>query len=162
MVLFLVCPVKMHCAYMEEHFEENITLDELISMTSFGKSYLLRSFTKQVGFAILLSADSTAGQGQKVSVTGNCAGSCGKSGRICGPEPFSNFFKEFTDRNRTHNIRRIPHTIRTAIFSYRVSVGCVDAKNDKCVMVIDEGLAEGYSCWFISDILKRWDFMDTL
>lgn len=34
---------------MEKHFSENITLDDLLSMTSFGKSYLLRSFTKQVG-----------------------------------------------------------------------------------------------------------------
>lgn len=37
------------CTYMEEHFSENISLDELLSMTTFGKSYLLRSFTKQVG-----------------------------------------------------------------------------------------------------------------
>ena len=37
------------CRYMEEHFSENITLDDLLSMTDFGKSYLLRSFTKQVG-----------------------------------------------------------------------------------------------------------------
>lgn len=37
------------CTYMEDHFSENISLDELLSMTTFGKSYLLRSFTKQVG-----------------------------------------------------------------------------------------------------------------
>lgn len=41
--------IKNLCAYMEEHFSENITLDDLLSMTSFGKSYLLRSFTRQVG-----------------------------------------------------------------------------------------------------------------
>jgi AraC-like DNA-binding protein len=41
--------IKALCSYMEEHYSENITLDELLSMTSFGKSYLLRSFTKQVG-----------------------------------------------------------------------------------------------------------------
>ncbi len=41
--------IKMLCAYMEEHFSENITLDELLSMTNLSKSYLLRSFTKQVG-----------------------------------------------------------------------------------------------------------------
>ncbi|MDO4275014.1 MAG: AraC family transcriptional regulator [Eubacteriales bacterium] len=41
--------VKMLCTYMEEHLGENISLDDLLSMTSFGKSYLLRSFTKQVG-----------------------------------------------------------------------------------------------------------------
>lgn len=37
------------CCYMEEHFSENVTLDDLLSMTDFGKSYLLRSFTRQVG-----------------------------------------------------------------------------------------------------------------
>lgn len=37
------------CNYMENHFSENITLDDLLSKTSFGKSYLLRLFTKQVG-----------------------------------------------------------------------------------------------------------------
>ena len=41
--------IRALCTYMEEHFEENITLDDLLSMTNFGKSYLLRSFAKQVG-----------------------------------------------------------------------------------------------------------------
>ena len=41
--------IRTLCTYMEEHFEENITLDDLLSMTNFGKSYLLRSFAKQVG-----------------------------------------------------------------------------------------------------------------
>lgn len=41
--------LKNLCSYMEEHFSENITLDELLSMTNFSKSYFLRSFTKQVG-----------------------------------------------------------------------------------------------------------------
>lgn len=41
--------IKMLCAYMEKHFAENITLEDMLSMTSFGKSYLLRLFTKQVG-----------------------------------------------------------------------------------------------------------------
>lgn len=41
--------IQRLCDYMEAHFAENITLDELLSMASFGKSYLLRSFTKQVG-----------------------------------------------------------------------------------------------------------------
>lgn len=41
--------IQALCGYMEEHFAENITLDDLLSMTPFGKSYLLRSFTKQLG-----------------------------------------------------------------------------------------------------------------
>lgn len=41
--------IRSLCEYMEKHFAENITLDDLLSMTDFGKSYLLRSFTKQTG-----------------------------------------------------------------------------------------------------------------
>ena len=41
--------IQTLCSYMEQHFSENITLDNLLTMTSFGKSYLLRSFTRQVG-----------------------------------------------------------------------------------------------------------------
>ncbi|GAA0280390.1 AraC family transcriptional regulator [Muricomes sp. OA1] len=40
---------KMLCSYMEQHLAENITLDDLASMIGAGKSYLLRSFAKQVG-----------------------------------------------------------------------------------------------------------------
>lgn len=40
---------KMLCHYMEQHFSENITLDDLASMIGAGKSYLLRSFTKETG-----------------------------------------------------------------------------------------------------------------
>lgn len=43
--------VKMLCTYMEEHFADNISLDDLLSMTNFGKSYLLRSFTKKIGIS---------------------------------------------------------------------------------------------------------------
>ena len=41
--------IQSLCQYMEEHCAENVTLDELLSMTDFGKSYLLRSFTRQTG-----------------------------------------------------------------------------------------------------------------
>ncbi len=41
--------IRRLCAYMEEHFSENITLDRLLELTDCGKSYLLRSFTKQTG-----------------------------------------------------------------------------------------------------------------
>lgn len=41
--------IQALCAYMEAHSSENLTLDDLLAMTSFGKSYLLRAFTKQVG-----------------------------------------------------------------------------------------------------------------
>lgn len=41
--------IKKLCAYMEQHYADNISLDTLLSMTNFGKTYLLRSFTKQLG-----------------------------------------------------------------------------------------------------------------
>ncbi len=41
--------MKVLCSYMEEHFADNITLDELLSMAHCSKSYLLRTFTKEVG-----------------------------------------------------------------------------------------------------------------
>lgn len=41
--------VQTLCTYMEQHFDENITLNDLLAMTSFGKSYLIRTFTRQVG-----------------------------------------------------------------------------------------------------------------
>ncbi|MDY3617458.1 AraC family transcriptional regulator [Agathobaculum sp.] len=41
--------IQTLCTYMENHFAENITLDDLLKMADFGKSYLLRTFTKQVG-----------------------------------------------------------------------------------------------------------------
>lgn len=41
--------IKRLCAYMEQHYEENISLETLLSMTTIGKSYLLRLFTKQLG-----------------------------------------------------------------------------------------------------------------
>lgn len=41
--------IQKLCAYMEQHYAENISLDTLLTMTSFGKTYLLRSFTKQLG-----------------------------------------------------------------------------------------------------------------
>lgn len=41
--------IKKLCDYMERHYAENISLETMLSMTSFGKSYLLRLFTKQLG-----------------------------------------------------------------------------------------------------------------
>lgn len=44
-------PIKSICTYLEQHFAENITLHQLLSFTDFGKSYLLRTFTKQTGLS---------------------------------------------------------------------------------------------------------------
>lgn len=43
--------IQKICSYIEEHYFENISLDDLLTMTQFKKSYLLRSFTKQIGLS---------------------------------------------------------------------------------------------------------------
>lgn len=84
------------CTYMEDHFSENISLDELLSMTTFGKSYLLRSFTKQVGVSPyrylqtirLDKAKKFLEQGMPPVEAAAMAGFSDQS-------HFTNFFKEF-------------------------------------------------------------------
>lgn len=39
------------CRYLEDHFSENVTLDRLLEQVDFGKSYLLRAFTRQTGLS---------------------------------------------------------------------------------------------------------------
>lgn len=88
--------IQALCAYIEAHFVENITLDELLSMTSFGKSYLLRSFTKQVGVSPyrylqtvrLERAKTFLREGVAPIDAANMAGFCDQS-------HFTNFFKGF-------------------------------------------------------------------
>lgn len=88
--------IKTLCTYMETHFNENITLDELLSMTNFGKSYLLRSFTKQIGVSPyrylqtirLDRAKKFLEQGIAPIDAANMAGFSDQS-------HFTNFFKEF-------------------------------------------------------------------
>lgn len=88
--------LKCLCSYMDEHFAENITLDDLLSMTSFGKSYLLRSFTKQFGISPyrylqtvrIHRAREFLQQGIPPIDAANMAGFSDQS-------HFTNFFKEF-------------------------------------------------------------------
>lgn len=89
--------IQVLCAYMDAHYAENITLDDLLSMVSFGKSYLLRSFTKQVGVSPyrylqtvrLHRAKAFLEQGAPPVDAAVMAGFADQS-------HFTNFFKEFT------------------------------------------------------------------
>lgn len=88
--------IQKLCAYMEEHYEENISLDELLAMTSFGKSYLLRIFTKQVGVSPYRYLQNVRlDRAKKLLEQGvapvDAAGMTGFSDQ----SHFSNFFKEF-------------------------------------------------------------------
>lgn len=88
--------IKTLCAYMETHFAENMTLEDLLSLTSFSKSYLLRSFTKQVGvspyrYLQMVRLDKVKKfleQGVAPIDAANLAGFADQS-------HFTNFFKEF-------------------------------------------------------------------
>ncbi|MEC1614164.1 AraC family transcriptional regulator [Bacillus mojavensis] len=41
--------IKMVCGFLEEHYAENVTLNDLSELTGWSKYHLLRSFTKQKG-----------------------------------------------------------------------------------------------------------------
>lgn len=116
--------IKTLCTYMETHFNENITLDKLLSMTDFGKSYLLRSFTKQIGISPyrylqtirLDRAKKFLEQGIAPIDAANMAGFSDQS-------HFTNFFKEF--------IGLTPKQYQK-IFTSTVSVPSIEeCKNDK-------------------------------
>lgn len=88
--------IQTLCDYMEEHFAEGISLDDLLSMTDFGKSYLLRCFTRQVGVSPyrylqtvrLAKAKKFLEQGIPPVEAADMAGFSDQS-------HFTNFFKEF-------------------------------------------------------------------
>lgn len=84
------------CRYMEEHFYENITLDELLSMTSFGKSYLLRSFTKQVGVSPYRYLQTIRlSRAKKFLEQGIAPIDAAARAGFADQSHFTNFFKEF-------------------------------------------------------------------
>lgn len=88
--------IQALCDYMEEHFAESITLDDLLAMTDFGKSYLLRCFTRQIGVSPyrylqtvrLSKAKKFLEQGIPPVEAADMAGFSDQS-------HFTNFFKEF-------------------------------------------------------------------
>ena len=88
--------IQALCDYMDAHFAENISLDDLLAKTSFGKSYLLRSFTKQLGVSPyrylqtvrINRAKQFLEQGMPPISAAGAAGFADQS-------HFTNFFKEF-------------------------------------------------------------------
>ncbi len=88
--------LKTLCSYMENHYADNITLDELLSMTNYSKSYLLRSFTKQIGVSPYRYLQAIRlDRAKKLLEQGvapiDAAGMAGFSDQ----SHFTNFFKEF-------------------------------------------------------------------
>lgn len=88
--------IKALCTYMEAHFSENITLDDLLSMTSFGKSYLLRSFTKQVGVSPYRYLQTVRiDRAKKFLEQGIAPIDVASMSGFTDQSHFSNFFKDF-------------------------------------------------------------------
>lgn len=88
--------VKVLCDYMNEHYDENITLDELLSMTSFGKSYLLRIFTKQIGVSPYRYLQTIRLDKAKHFLEGGIAvADAAIMAGFSDQSHFTNFFKEF-------------------------------------------------------------------
>lgn len=88
--------IKTLCTYMEDHYAENITLDDLLSMTSFGKSYLLRSFTKQVGISPYRYLQTVRiDRAKKFLEQGITPIDAASMAGFADQSHFTNFFKEF-------------------------------------------------------------------
>ena len=88
--------IKTLCDYMDEHFSENIILDDLLSMTNFGKSYLLRSFTKQVGVSPYRYLQNIRlKQAKRFLEEGVAPIEAASMAGFSDQSHFTNFFKEF-------------------------------------------------------------------
>lgn len=108
--------IKMLCTYMEEHFSDNITLDDLLSMTSFGKSYLLRSFTKQVGvspyrYLQTIRLDKVKKLLEQGILPVDAAGMAG----FADQSHFTNFFKKFIGVTPKQYQKIFNHTLTSAL-----------------------------------------------
>ena len=89
--------VQMLCSYMDEHFSENITLDDLLTMTSFGKSYLIRSFTRQVGVSPYRYLQTVRlGRAKKFLEQGVPPIDASDMAGFSDQSHFTNFFRDFT------------------------------------------------------------------
>lgn len=88
--------IQVLCTYMEDHFSENITLDELTAMTSFSKSYLLRCFTKQVGVSPYRYLQNVRlNYSKKLLEQGVLPIEAAMISGFADQSHFTNFFKEF-------------------------------------------------------------------
>lgn len=88
--------IKLLCDYMEQNFERNITLDELLSMTYFSKSYLLRSFTKQIGISPYRYLQTIRiGKAKEFLEQGISPIEVSDMAGFTDQSHFTNFFKEF-------------------------------------------------------------------
>lgn len=104
--------IQALCQYIEEHFSENITLDDLLSMTNFGKSYLLRSFTKQTGVSPYRYLQTIRlDKAKKFLEAGIAPIDAANMAGFSDQSHFTNFFKEFIGLTPKQYQRIFSHTI---------------------------------------------------
>lgn len=88
--------LKKLCSYIEENFNKNLTLDELLEMTHFSKSHLLRSFTKQIGVSPYRYLQTIRlGKAKKLLESGISPIEVSDMAGFSDQSHFTNFFKEF-------------------------------------------------------------------
>lgn len=89
--------VRSLCTYMEDHFCENITLDMLLSMTNFSKSYLLRTFTREIGVSPYRYLQTVRlNCARKFLEEGAAPADAAAMAGFSDQSHFTNFFKGFT------------------------------------------------------------------
>lgn len=88
--------IQRLCTYMEAHYAENISLDDLSDMAGLSKYYLLRFFTKQIGVSPYRYLQTIRIQEAKKLLEKGTAPveAAGRTG-FADQSHFSNFFKEF-------------------------------------------------------------------
>lgn len=105
--------IQRLCEYMESHFEQNITLDELVSMTSFGKSYLLRMFTKETGVSPYRYLQTVRlKEAKRLLETGEPPVEVAGMTGFADQSHFTNFFKEFIGLTPKQYQRIFEHPVK--------------------------------------------------
>lgn len=88
--------IQALCEYMETHLTENVTLDALAARAEIGKSYLLRSFTKQVGVSPYRYLQTVrVERAKELLERGVVPAEAADRTGFADQSHFSNFFKEF-------------------------------------------------------------------
>lgn len=89
--------IRKICAYLEEHFNENVSLDELAGMAGISKSYLLLLFTRQMGVSPYRYLQSfRIDKAKRFLEQGISPADAAFSAGFADQSHFSRFFKEFT------------------------------------------------------------------
>lgn len=89
--------IRLACGYLEEHFAENVALGDLTALTGYGKSYLIRSFTKETGLSPYRYLQTVRlGRAKRFLEGGVPPVEAADLAGFADQSHFTNFFKEFT------------------------------------------------------------------